>query len=270
MSSTLNSWSEKSTPTTTQDDVERTLLQAYSLIESAVSRHRAGENRDLVVESTRGSQSTTAAAEMVGNARRELVYMIPPDSMSIIRHGTVNDTLSRLGSKGVRVRLLCSPENLEIDRGKWNSFVPDDLVRVIDCPPMELMIVDSNSALIRNTLHLAEGQAIILHDQAIVSSLYALFNSAWTLASSAVHHPNAFDRRHELERQVLTFLNRGKDDEAAAREIGISVRTYRRYVAKIMQQLGASSRFQAGALASKFGLINPECHRSATTPRSRR
>jgi DNA-binding NarL/FixJ family response regulator len=53
-----------------------------------------------------------------------------------------------------------------------------------------------------------------------------------------------------LEREVLRRLTTGSTDEAAARELGIALRTYRRVVARMMVRLGARSRFQAGYLAA--------------------
>jgi DNA-binding NarL/FixJ family response regulator len=41
----------------------------------------------------------------------------------------------------------------------------------------------------------------------------------------------------------------------AARELNVSLRTYRRHVAEILRELGASSRFQAGARAVELGLM---------------
>ena len=36
----------------------------------------------------------------------------------------------------------------------------------------------------------------------------------------------------------------------------VSLRTYRRYVAEIMRELGANSRFQAGVRAVELGLLS--------------
>lgn len=54
---------------------------------------------------------------------------------------------------------------------------------------------------------------------------------------------------------VLWPLSVGLKDVAAARELGMSVRTYRRHVAEIMQRLNAISRFRAGVRAMELGLI---------------
>jgi DNA-binding CsgD family transcriptional regulator len=57
------------------------------------------------------------------------------------------------------------------------------------------------------------------------------------------------------ERALLRLLAAGLTDEAAARRLGISVRTARRQVAVLMDKLGASSRFQAGYRAAQRGWL---------------
>ncbi|KMS88406.1 LuxR family transcriptional regulator, partial [Streptomyces regensis] len=54
---------------------------------------------------------------------------------------------------------------------------------------------------------------------------------------------------------VLDLLGQGAKDESAARQLGLSVRTYRRRVGELMAALGASSRFQAGVRARELGLV---------------
>ena len=50
------------------------------------------------------------------------------------------------------------------------------------------------------------------------------------------------------------MLTTGLTDEAAARRMGMSLRTYRRRVAELMRLLEAESRFQAGVRAGELGL----------------
>lgn len=53
---------------------------------------------------------------------------------------------------------------------------------------------------------------------------------------------------------MLRALGSGATDEAAARDLGMSVRTYRRRVAELLDVLEAGSRFQAGVRAGELGL----------------
>jgi DNA-binding NarL/FixJ family response regulator len=65
--------------------------------------------------------------------------------------------------------------------------------------------------------------------------------------------------RSDLARRILEQLRAGRTDDVAAREIDVSLRTYRRHVAEIMRALGANSRFQAGARAVELGLLERWC-----------
>lgn len=62
-------------------------------------------------------------------------------------------------------------------------------------------------------------------------------------------------RPSPVEKQVLDLLDRLGKDEVAARAMGVSVRTFRGYVADLMARLGAADRFQVGARAKERGWI---------------
>ncbi|MFJ5049495.1 DNA-binding response regulator [Streptomyces sp. NPDC088719] len=65
----------------------------------------------------------------------------------------------------------------------------------------------------------------------------------------------ATPRPSGIERRVLVSMCTVGKDEAGARKLGVSVRTYRRHVADLMQTLGAASRAQAALLARERGWI---------------
>jgi DNA-binding CsgD family transcriptional regulator len=66
-----------------------------------------------------------------------------------------------------------------------------------------------------------------------------------------------------VQSQVLEQLYRGAKDETAAREINVSVRTYRRHVATIMQFLDVKSRFEAGVKVAQLGLVERDAPQPA-------
>jgi hypothetical protein len=97
---------------------------------------------------------------------------------------------------------------------------------------------------------------------ALVGGAYALFEAAWESATDVAALLGA--GRPEIDARtsrVLRALGSGVTDEAAARELGMSLRTYRRRVAELLVALNAGSRFQAGVRAGELGLI-----RSKTLP----
>lgn len=57
------------------------------------------------------------------------------------------------------------------------------------------------------------------------------------------------------EREVLKLLAQGLTDEAVALRLGVSLRTTRRISAKLMERLGAKSRFHAGLRVGELGLL---------------
>ena len=54
---------------------------------------------------------------------------------------------------------------------------------------------------------------------------------------------------------VLELLMLGSKDESISRQLGISLRTVRRRVAELMDELGAGTRFQAGVESARRGLL---------------
>jgi DNA-binding NarL/FixJ family response regulator len=89
----------------------------------------------------------------------------------------------------------------------------------------------------------------------LVSGVYSLLTAAWEAATDL----EAYLRGEVPElapeaREILRVLGAGLTDEAAARRLGTSLRTYRRRVAELMAALEAGSRFQAGVRAGELGL----------------
>lgn len=87
----------------------------------------------------------------------------------------------------------------------------------------------------------------------LVQGIQSLFEAAWAGATDLAAYQARFTELGGQE--ILEQLAAGSKDETAARTLGVSLRTYRRRVAELMEILGASSRFQAGALAREAGLL---------------
>jgi DNA-binding CsgD family transcriptional regulator len=60
----------------------------------------------------------------------------------------------------------------------------------------------------------------------------------------------------EVKRSVARLLEMGLKDEAVARRLGMSLRTCRKRIAELMDELDSTSRFQAGAQAVRRGLLS--------------
>lgn len=97
-----------------------------------------------------------------------------------------------------------------------------------------------------------------MREPGLISQLYIYFEGLWKGAVELRHHldpPDEEPALSQMEQRILTVMATADKDEIAARELDISVRTYRRYVADLMARLGANNRFQAALRAKEENWI---------------
>ncbi|MGW8700715.1 helix-turn-helix transcriptional regulator [Streptomyces eurythermus] len=100
--------------------------------------------------------------------------------------------------------------------------------------------------------------AVVIREPSVVHFLCELFEQYWTHAepfSDAVTDGLEAVAK-DIDRTIVRLLAAGMKDETIARRLGMSLRTARKHIADIMEQLGAESRFQAGVLAARQGLLD--------------
>lgn len=121
-----------------------------------------------------------------------------------------------------------------------------------------VLVYDRRTALVPIDPGDTSRGALVLRDPALVSTLISLFERSWAAAAPvpAAGGDDARDRElSETERAVLRSMCAVSKDETGAREMGVSVRTYRRYVADLLRRLGATNRAQAALLARERGWV---------------
>jgi DNA-binding CsgD family transcriptional regulator len=129
-------------------------------------------------------------------------------------------------------------------------------IRTVSMVPRRMIIFDNEIAFIPQEGGPENGAALI-RDAAVVDYLIALFDLLW-----AVGRPFPDDSadgedqiRGDVRQIIVQLLSTGVKDEVIARRLGLSVRTCRRHIAALMEELGAESRFQAGFIAHQRGLL---------------
>lgn len=135
------------------------------------------------------------------------------------------------------------------------------LVRVTPAEIPAVTISDRKAGLILTDTDQVKTAATWTRQPAIVLTLAALFDQAWHAATPLTSHPDSLTtaRNRQLtdaDRELLKLLADGATDAAAARQLGLSLRTTRRHVAALMSSLDAGSRFQAGAVAARRGWLD--------------
>lgn len=159
-----------------------------------------------------------------------------------LRSGTIYRTI-------IHRRTLESPGNAEYFREIHRA---GDRHRVIDEAIQQLIVYDKATAFVPIEPDNPSAGALMIRQPGVVATLVDLFEQTWARATDlepAEAYPTP------LEKQVLGLLGRMGKDEVAAREMGVSVRTFRRHVAELMVRLGAANRFQAALLAKERGWI---------------
>ncbi|MFF3002225.1 helix-turn-helix transcriptional regulator [Kitasatospora sp. NPDC057940] len=112
--------------------------------------------------------------------------------------------------------------------------------------PLDRMVIfDRRTALVAmDPADITRG-ALLVRAPGLVSNLVTLFECRWSRS-----HWLEDDLPSATERRVLDAMARVDKDATGARELGMSLRTYRRHVAALMHRLEAPNRFRA-ALAAR-------------------
>ena len=126
-------------------------------------------------------------------------------------------------------------------------------IRITEREINETILLDRRVAIVAgDRVGDVRGYTVITNPD-LVQGIQSLFEAAWHGATDLASYRARFT---ELgAREILEQLASGCKDETAARALGVGLRTYRRRVAELMDLLGASSRFQAGARAREAGLL---------------
>ena len=197
-----------------------------------------------------------AVHEEFACAARDLFTWSQPEARSAVARRVLAS-----GTDGFTVRKLWSP--LALADGAQRAHLrrldaAGAQVRISSAPlPHETIILDRRVAILAGEPSPLGREYTVTTSPVLVGGVYSLFTAAWEAAIDL----GAFVRGEVPElaledREVLRALGSGLTDEAAARRLGTSLRTYRRRVAELMAALEAGSRFQAGVRAGELGLAH--------------
>ena len=118
----------------------------------------------------------------------------------------------------------------------------------------EAIVIDRKVAILAGPPVAGVRSYSVVQVPEVVAAVRSLYQATWESAAdlrSVLDVPPPVD---DEGLAILRMLAAGRKDESAARGLRMSVRTYRRRVADLMELLGADSRFQAGVRAKALGL----------------
>ncbi|MEU6539933.1 LuxR C-terminal-related transcriptional regulator [Streptomyces sp. NPDC047000] len=130
-------------------------------------------------------------------------------------------------------------------------------VRTATVLPPRMLIFDRKVAVIPIDPADSRAGALITREPGVVATLASTYQQAWSCAVpyTADQHPRWRNDLTEAQHRLLSLLAQGMTDEAAAKRLGLGLRTVRRQMSAIMERLGAQSRFEAGVKAAQHGWL---------------
>ncbi|WP_152648272.1 helix-turn-helix domain-containing protein [Streptacidiphilus anmyonensis] len=217
----------------------------------------------LLVEVVEGPKEIARRVEeLVSGAERDIVAFDAPPYVS--PEGTSSQAEAVMLARGVKVRAIYANEVLAMPQHaeRLREMVGlGEQARVLPRVPTKLIVVDGREAVLPLTRS-DEGKrtvAAFVRQSGLSDALVELFEVNWATATpvfgSAGAHPRAEPDASEEDVTLLQLLNAGLKDEAIARHLGLSQRTFRRRIADLVQRLGATNRFQAGTQAMRRGWL---------------
>jgi DNA-binding CsgD family transcriptional regulator len=177
---------------------------------------------------------------------------------------------AQLIKRGVRLRAIYPLSIVQTTRYLRYLQEVTDLgvsVRLLDHAPCDILLHDNELACMPSNPHAVyDNPMLLVRSTDLVQTLTAVFEDYWVRAltvEQALRDEQGADavtgRSPDLtaqERVVIRLMSTGLSDEQIARKVGVHRRTVQRVIAKLMERLGAGSRFEAGLkLAQDPGLM---------------
>ncbi len=231
----------------------RSMLPALEA-EHRVARAPIGER--VQVEAIPSSAVPSVLRSLVLESAGDLLW-IRPDQWRLEAGRAVDLWVQELLREGRRSRVIYPARVLEEapDAVRRRAELGEH-VRVLGDVPGRLAVVGDVAALIPQRFDLADDVVLVVRQPALVASVTLLFEGLWERAlvvpGIGMDDPTEGDSARRL---LLDQMARGAKDEQIARTLGLSLRTVRRRVADLLEELGADSRFQAGVEAVRRGWL---------------
>ncbi|MFI7276874.1 helix-turn-helix transcriptional regulator [Streptomyces sp. NPDC049879] len=195
-------------------------------------------------------------------AHEEVLSAEPYDALTAenIAHARALDM--RCLRRGVRIRNLVRKAVLDdpVTLGYLTELrAAGARIRVAEEFSELILVYDRRTALVPIDPQDTARGALCARESGLVGNIVTLFERLWEgaedlgdlIGAGAAREPELT----ETQRAVLDRMCAVSKDESGARQVGVSLRTYRRHIADLLAMLGADNRAQAALLARDRGWV---------------
>lgn len=185
----------------------------------------------------------------VGDAESELLTAQPDGARptEILKQAIERD--QRALARGVRMRTLYqhSARRSAATREYVDEVTQHGAeVRTLDEFFNRLIVVDRRIAIVPGI----DGADVakVIHDASLVAYLVDIFERFWERGQVFSDRESSTERdiAEDVHRMTVRMLVEGHSDNASAKRVGVSTRTYAGYVASLKNEYGVDTRFQLG------------------------
>lgn len=238
-------------------ELERSVAAAESLASHLQAQD--GSSQAEGVATLHGRELVIAAHdELVSSARRNVcAFDKPPyavDRPEISEEALAETPEWRVLARGIDSRCVYHP-GFDEDRLQEMVLFAGVGERARTAPvPMKLIIADGQRALVPSMRSYNPGhelRATLIRNPLLVEALTFLFDAVW---DAAIPIRANFSAVPDPRRQMLvSMLMTGSTDTAIAKSLGVNVRSVRRWISELMDELGVHTRLQLGAALVRSG-----------------
>jgi DNA-binding CsgD family transcriptional regulator len=244
-----------------EQDLQRARLEIVRLAE----RFRAGRDAarpEEVVEVVTTKDATLQRWQQLQRSARHEVRSFdrPPYASNVLVNDAERDGLAA----GVTFRAVYARAGLDMPgrlAAMQRLVQAGEQARVTADLPVKMFLADNAIGLIpleHPDRADSADSALVIHSSSLLDTLSALFEMVWQTAvpisfGDAAQTPTGLDG--DDRQTLLGLLALGLTDEAIGRQLGWHPRTVQRHVRRLMSDLGAQTRFQAGLQAAHRGWL---------------
>ncbi|MEU8958969.1 LuxR C-terminal-related transcriptional regulator [Streptomyces sp. NPDC048518] len=251
-----------------QDMAQRSLeesLRMHEAMESLLEVYlpATGSSHSRVEVTAAGTidEMVQALHDVTDSARATLRTAYAESSLPARLRRRIGPLRQQMFDRGIQVRSVRLRRD-SMSPGTYDSFgrlvaAGVDL-RLASVIPLNMVIIDSDYAVLPAADDASHSCQLTIRGAPLVSAFSAVFEHTWREATPFAPEGERSPTHLSTEQRTLVqLLADGMKDEAIARTLGVSPRTASRLIADLMQRLGVTSRFAAGARAAQYGLLTP-------------